>query len=170
MVLRSFWCQYWPQENTFLVKQLRYFKILMAKIQCVLSYYFASLTSIQTDDPPKNCANGQHCQFLKWFLLMVVYFCALSLDHLSFFSCFGWLSFSPCEGCSVHPRLPLIVLQAPRRSLQFWSHVVPLWSIQVQKWPGHVNYTSGTNSRSICTTSFYLKHWFTNSCLKYSAK
>ena len=74
MVLRSFWCQYWPQENIFLVKQLRYFKILMAKIQCVLSYYFASLTSIQTDDLQKNCANGQHCQFLKWFLLMVVCF------------------------------------------------------------------------------------------------
>ena len=84
MVLRSFWCQYWPQENIFLVKQLRYFKILMAKIQCVLSYYFASLTSIQTDDPQKNCANGQHCQFLKWFLLMVVCFCVLSLVHLSF--------------------------------------------------------------------------------------
>ena len=77
--------------------------------------------------------------------------------------------FSLCTTFCPSKITSLIVQQAPRRSPQFWSHVVPLWSIQVQKWPGHVNYTSGTNSRSICTSSFHLKHCFTNSYFKYSA-
>ena len=48
MVLRSCWCLNWLQsansfqENIFLVDLLGYFKILMGKIQCVLSHYFIS--------------------------------------------------------------------------------------------------------------------------------
>ena len=158
MVLRSFWCQNWPQENIFLVNQ----PILLPNIQCVAVYWaiisphfmkqyiqplirvnnysdrycdtlililwpsfscclvqnsemwktlpwsnftdfspfkclfrttamtwywhwhWHWLTSIQIDDPQKNCANGQHLQFLKWFLWTVVCVCVLSLVHLSF--------------------------------------------------------------------------------------
>ena len=48
MVLRSFWRQnqlhstHSFQENTILVNQFGWYKIIMAKIQCVLSHYWTS--------------------------------------------------------------------------------------------------------------------------------
>ena len=48
MVLRSFWLKNWLhsthsfQENIILVEQFGWYKILMAKIQCVLSHYCTS--------------------------------------------------------------------------------------------------------------------------------
>ena len=115
------------------------------------------LTSIQIDDPQKIVPMDSICNSWNGFFGRLSVFVSFLWCTYLFLMFWMPVFFSLCTTFCPSKITSLIVQQAPRRSPQFWSHVVPLWSIQVQKWPGHVNYTSGTNSRSICTSSFHLK-------------